>query len=289
MGNHLECDEGIRVSMPKFDVAIMNPPYDGNLHLKILEKVIPIADKVVNISPVRWLQDPLAKYKKNSDYKKFEESISKKIENLDVIDAEVSNNLFSIANFGALGIYKVGNGGYDYDLVAKNYLGNAYSICSKVLQCNDKISNHMQKGTVGVCVKVAEIRGFGSGNNFDIVSLIHSEPYIDGNGYKDKKFKKKDVMTKDVEGELFVKVNSVEEGRNFINSTRTLFHHFLIKCWKMDQHVPLKFLPYMPDYTQPWDNKRFCEYFGITGYISDTEAEPGSEWETILNTMKEYE
>ena len=50
----------------------MNPPYDGNLHLKILEKVIPIADKVINISPVRWLQDPLAKYKKNSDYKKFE-------------------------------------------------------------------------------------------------------------------------------------------------------------------------------------------------------------------------
>lgn len=34
---------------------------------------------------------------------------------------------------------------------------------------------------------------------------------------------------------------------------------------------------------------RFCEYFGITGYISDTEAEPNSEWEIILNTMKEYE
>ena len=275
-------------SMPKFDVAIMNPPYDKNLHLKILEAVIPIADKVVNISPVRWLQDPLAKYKKNSDYKKFEESISKKIESLEVLDVELSNNLFDIANFGALGIYKVGMGGYDYDLVAKEYLGDAYSICNKVLQCNDKISNHIQKGTAGICVKVAEIRGFGSGKNFDIVSLIHSEPYIDGNGYKEKKFKKKDVITKDVEGELFVKVNSVAEGRNFINSTRTLFHHFLVKCWKMDQHVPLKFLPYMPDYTQPWDNKRFCEYFGITGYISDTEAEPGSEWETILNTMKEY-
>ena len=37
--------------MPKFDVAIMNPPYDGNLHLKILDKVIQNADKVVNISP----------------------------------------------------------------------------------------------------------------------------------------------------------------------------------------------------------------------------------------------
>src|SRR5574344_988117 len=129
-------------SMPKFDVAIMNPPYDKNLHLKILEAVIPVANKFVNISPVRWLQDPLAKYKKNSDYNKFEESISKKIESLDVIDARLGNNLFQIANFGALGIYRIGNGGYDYESVAKDYLGDAYSICNKALQCNDKISNH---------------------------------------------------------------------------------------------------------------------------------------------------
>ena len=47
MGNHSEYNEGIRI-MPKFDVAIMNPPYDKNLHLKILEKVIPIADEVVD-------------------------------------------------------------------------------------------------------------------------------------------------------------------------------------------------------------------------------------------------
>ena len=101
--------------MPKFDVAIMNPPYDKNLHLKILEAVIPIAEKVVNISPVRWLQDPLAKYKKNSDYKKFEDSISKKIKDLIIIPADKANDLFSLAAFGDLGIYVLcNNGGYDY-------------------------------------------------------------------------------------------------------------------------------------------------------------------------------
>ena len=51
MGNHSEHYEGIHV-MPKFDVAIMNPPYDGNLHLKILEAVIPVADKVVKAHQV---------------------------------------------------------------------------------------------------------------------------------------------------------------------------------------------------------------------------------------------
>ena len=268
----------------KIDVVIMNPPYCRNLHLKIIEAVIPHAEKVVNISPICWLQDPLAKYKKNTAYNKFEESISKKIESLEVIDANICNNLFQIANFGGLGIYKIGNGGYDYSTVAKDRLGDAYSICNKALQCNDKISNHMQKGPAGICVKVATIRGLGK--NCSVVSLIHSEPYIDGKGYKEKKMSCK---TKDIDDEYFLRVNSVEEGTNFINSTRTLVHRFLIKCWKMGQNTPLNFLLYMQDYTQPWTNERFCEFFGITGYISDTEAEPNSEWEIILNTMKECE
>jgi hypothetical protein len=264
----------------KFDVAIMNPPYSRNLHLKILEAVIPVAEKVVNISPIRWLIDPFVKYKKHNDYHRFEESISKKIESLDIIDAKVSNNSFQIANFGGLGIYKIGNGGYDYESAAKDHLGDAYSICNKALQCNDKIANHMQKGPAGICVKVSTIRSLGT----RIVSLIHSEPYIDGKGFKEKKMSCK---TKDIEDEYFLRVNSVEEGKHFINSTRTLFHRFLIKCWKLNQNVPLNFLPYMGDYTQPWDDKRFCEFFGITGYIDDDNAEPGSEWEIILNTMKE--
>lgn len=33
----------------------MNPPYDGNLYLKILDAVIPHAEKIVNISPIYWL------------------------------------------------------------------------------------------------------------------------------------------------------------------------------------------------------------------------------------------
>ena len=46
----------------------MNAPYSGNLHLKILSYIMSLysgAD-IVNLSPIKWLQDPLAKYKKNS-------------------------------------------------------------------------------------------------------------------------------------------------------------------------------------------------------------------------------
>lgn len=60
---------------------------------------------------------------------------------------------------------------------------------------------------------------------------------------------------------------------------------YFAKLVRFNQRVPWQFVPYL-DYTQPWDDKRFCDYFNITGYIDDEHAEPNSEWETILNTMK---
>ena len=80
----------------KFSVAITNPPYSNSLHLQIMEEVVNFCDKVVNISPIRWLEDPLARYKKKSDYSKFEETVSKKLEDVEVLDNKVSNELFDI-------------------------------------------------------------------------------------------------------------------------------------------------------------------------------------------------
>lgn len=81
----------------KFDCIIMNPPYQRNLHLKILAEAIKhLKDDgtCVNLSPVRWLQDPLAKYKKNCDLKRFEESVAKHIESLETFDTNVISQVF---------------------------------------------------------------------------------------------------------------------------------------------------------------------------------------------------
>ena len=37
----------------KFDVVLMNPPYNRSMHLKFLEKTIQIGDNVISIQPVR--------------------------------------------------------------------------------------------------------------------------------------------------------------------------------------------------------------------------------------------
>ena len=91
----------------KFDHIIMNPPYCRNLHLKILNEAIHHSDDIVNLSPIRWLQDPLAEYKRNSDFKKFTE-IRERIESIDVIQMVEATRLFNSAAFSMdLGIYHV--------------------------------------------------------------------------------------------------------------------------------------------------------------------------------------
>ena len=52
-----------------FDKIIMNPPYCRNLHLKILREAMKHGDEIVNLSPIRWLQDPLAEYKQGLKYR----------------------------------------------------------------------------------------------------------------------------------------------------------------------------------------------------------------------------
>lgn len=79
----------------KFNIVIMNPPYDGTLHLQILEKVLNRCDKVVNISPVSWLCDlPAIMNWKKTTFQKFENTISKHIVLLDIIDGCKASQLY---------------------------------------------------------------------------------------------------------------------------------------------------------------------------------------------------
>ena len=92
----------------KFDLIVGNPPYDRSLHLKILEHLLPFSRDIVWISPVRWLQDPLAKYKKNSDLLKYNETILTKLREVEVVSAKEAIDMFDNARFTMdLAIYHI--------------------------------------------------------------------------------------------------------------------------------------------------------------------------------------
>ena len=84
----------------KFDCIIINPPYQRNLHLKILaESIKHLKDDksvCVNLSPCEWLIDTLNEVKKNSAYNAYKTTILDYLENFTLIDAMVGNSLFNI-------------------------------------------------------------------------------------------------------------------------------------------------------------------------------------------------
>ena len=250
--------------MTKFDVAIMNPPYNKNLHLKILEKVIPVAEKVVNISPIGYALDwPVFYNLKNTPNFKTKQYILKHIASCELLTATHANDMFKIGSFEQLAIttYDV----KEHDIGMKLYLTDkrkSKAVFEKVIVSiasgkYDNLAAHIQ------------------------ISTIHGHP-----GCKDEF----DIVTPQYNLVDRLRPANMPESDfiNWHNSCNTNFMKYCNLLTRQGQHLSPRLIPYMQDYTQPWTDKRFCEYFDITGYIDDEHAEPNSEWETILNTMKEY-
>ena len=133
MGNNIEYNEGIRVM--KFDVVIGNPPYDRTLHLKILSSIHDKVKKICWIAPIRWL-----KVKELSEYNK---RIADKIESLKILNIEEASQLFGIRQETELGIFVIGNGGYDYqqlsilsDPIVKKCIEKTNLFLTDKLECN---------------------------------------------------------------------------------------------------------------------------------------------------------
>lgn len=273
-------DEMEDTGKKRFDYAIMNPPYDRNLHLKFLEKVIKVAGKTVNISPVRWLQDPFAPYVKGSDLLKFEDSVAKKIESLEIIDAKQGSKLFDVSFAMNIGIYVCSDkGGYSYshrDSIIRK-------IVDKTLESNWEPYNMKSFVQSGAKCKKPYIL------NIAPVRMNESDDkvYITCRCYENQLKVQVPETDQGVCGGHF-EFDTEEERRNFYDCYASPFMLYTYKLWKTNAKTFSKKVPYFGDYTKPWTNARFCEYFGITGFVSDTEAEPGSEWETILETMKKY-
>ena len=264
----------------------MNPPYDRNLHLKILaEAITHLKDEksvCVNLSPVRWLQDPLAKYKKNSDFNRFEESISKHLNTVDIVSAECATKIFNIPFWNDIGIYSINLYVENkwYKEYAKNTLkfwplvekigiplfqGNLSNVC----RVYDKYSKNV---SLPYFIKCSRVHGhIGSKDEFDCIT-----PRFD------IVFNKKGHEGREVY------FNTECEAKNFFKTMNLIFFKFIksMGCWPTDDFN--KGLPWMGDainprtgkkgYESEWKDEDFFQFFNITP----------DEQKIIENTMAKY-
>ena len=260
-------------NMPKFDIAIMmNQPYDGNLHLKILEKVIPIADKVVNISPATWF----AKHNRwKQAFIKYNASVVGKPTNISYIEYRQANDIFGLGNKIRLAISLYDNNNtVKINLLKEEFSNIEFSVFNKVL------SPRTGKLTWQNGINIVEPRN---------TTLQFTQPVNIWHGGKTCYDAAIGVTKRQQRGKIIFQAQfaTQQELDNFRSSMKTKFmnwYYYNIVVPAYYKLINTMFV--MQDYTQPWDDKRFCEYFGITGYIDDDHAVPNSEWEFILNTIK---
>ena len=224
--------------------VIQNPPYNRSLHLKILNNVIktfPEA-KVVNLSPIRWIEDPLAEYKKNSDYKKFE-NIRKHIENVEKIPAKDARNIFDAAIGTDLGIYVVTkNGGWD-----------SKSLWNKIVQ-----------KYIPVFLKNGVLTDAKEGKFVFAFPVIHG--HIGCNDFYEVTSSNWNIAkkVKAEEKRICLKFNTEEEIKNMYNTLFTKFYKYFIFNMRTDYSLNMIYFLPLLDFTKKWTDEMLYKFFELT-------------------------
>ena len=229
-----------------FDKIIMNPPYDGNLHLKILQEAIKHSNDIVNLSPIRWLQDSLAEYKKNSDWKKFED-IRTELSSLDILTKKETDAYFDIA-CEPIGIYR-------FD--GENHYEPNHDFGKRIIEKTEKFySDYVGHEKTEFWCPVARFHWtIGGTEYFEPFTLALSE-----NGTYAKSGWIKGLHDT---YEMFY-FDTEDELSNFkaflqLKSYKWILGHLLV-----GKRLPMDLIPMMPTYTHPWTDEMLYEYFGLS-------------------------
>lgn len=275
--------------MPKFDVAIMNPPYDKGLHLRILNEIKNNTDEIYNISPIQKYQEYFIHNGFNNDeLKKLNET--HKIDFLTYFDCDYSCNFFGLSSLGSdTGIWKITkrnkfNEENNKKEIEKNLtkIVPHYNLVKKIITkfnesnletLNEYLTESPEKYSIKFVYGLTLKNNGGHGFSAFSCTSRNQDTAFENSGESSHI--------------RYVNASTQKHRINIWKSYTTKFMRFYQKCVMLGNADYSK-IPYMIDYENAWTEKDFCHYFDITGYISDTEAVNGSEWEIILNTMKEH-
>ena len=251
--------------------------------MKILREVIrqnPEAE-IVSLQPTRWLQDPLAEYKRGSDWKKFED-VREKIADLEVISLEDMSKMFGGIDVSGGIYYLTKDGGFDISKVRSAFLDKF------VKMDYDVVGHHLDKDKLnGWRVRCGSYGGTFKGStrlSSDSVRLacqnyVHFKlDRIYKDGYtKDGVFWSYDrlpgagnkIKPEGTPIPSSIAFSNYEYAKNFVDYTRLKLPKYICQLCSDFGGNSDDLLPFMPTYAHSWDDKQLYEYFSL----SDEEVE----------------
>lgn len=224
---------------------IINPPYSNNLHLKILRKAIKYSNEIVNLSPVRWLLDPLAEYKKYNDWHRFED-VRKRVCSLDTFTKKEIDDYFGIAS-EMTGIYCLDDkGGYkpNHDF-GKHIIERTEKFY--IDYCNHEKTSYW--------IPVAKY-------NWTLTDKDYVKPF--GLTISDKGTFARSHYTKGLHDtyEIFY-FDTEEELENFKSFLQLGSYKWILGHMFIGRRLSPKLIPMMPTYKHKWTDEMIYEYFGL--------------------------
>ena len=235
-----------KYKMPKFDIAIMNPPYDdGSPAMSHIDEKIVLCIKNfvklgICVDMAGWFLD-----KTNKIRNKEKEHCVDFITSAKILKKEEFNEIFGIGASQDGFIFTFTNDKTDWfdkcwDIKNPIYkiLKNAPGFFTENFKCNH--GTVVQKNNTIYLKR----KTFNKTDKFlfeykDITGAVHQHDYP-------------------------CQFNTVTEKENFLKSFDTTFMKFILKQIRTGRIIRLSGMPFMLDYKKPWTDERFKNTFKLT-------------------------
>ena len=249
----------------KFDIVLMNPPYDGNTHLKFIDKALNISNKIICVHPIDRLISPRLIYAPHlmQNYKNVEH-IFKHCKSVEQIDT----TSFSITIQANCGI-TVWDNDEVKDWTPDKYVDYSDDEKAVIAKIMNKI---IESGDKNNLFQFVNDRDETRGDIIQWIPTLHGNVRSDGSKKGDfydifsTNYKLatnvKEPSKRSQSAELRFKTEN--ERKNFIESTFLEAHKKITSFWKSDVNIRLKFVPWLHDYSKPITNDTIIKFFDLT-------------------------
>lgn len=244
--------------MRKFDLVVSNPPYDGDLHLQILDTFLKISKECVFVHPARWMEDVLAQYKAKSATGRKYEHLKTALEKVYLVKSTIASDVFHIElpQDMMIGIYSNSDVNpslpiYDdserFFSVLKRILNYAHNVCSTEKMCDENMLDGIRVAIKGIVPTKfgSDSEWYRNRDTFVVDDLVIQNGYV-GNKFwafaKSNQGKFKKAVGTPIP--LSIKFDSTVLAQTFIDLYRTNVVKNIIYMIKYDQNAGHTHIPY---------------------------------------------